>query len=537
MDVLTPTVCPGAICPDLVEGSDLADYGKYLADESRRSGTADALAFPRSTAEVCGAVNWAKDRDLGITVSGARTGIAAGAVPDGGLAVSLERMNRVLGVRTAGDGTFLVRCQSGVLLSDLQHSVQSGTFADAASFDAESLAAVESLKTQSLFYPPDPTETSATVGGTVACNASGAHTFRYGPTRPYVHGLTVVLGDGRVLALERGRDVVEQSGEFLLATADGQEAVVRIPEYTWPTTKNSAGYYAAEGMDILDFFVGSEGTLGIVTEIEVRAIPAPEMSCAVVTFWTSEEQAVAFTETLQDGRDMLSVEAIEYVGPKALSMLRNRRTQLGATSGVPGCLPETAHCAIYLDVGTSRDSYADALSKLAGVIEDHGGSPSTCWSAVERDERERLRHFRHALPETVNAHIAEIRKTEPSITKLGTDMAVPGGRLVEAIGIYRSALREAGLDYVIFGHIGDNHLHVNILPRNAAEYRTGWDLYHRFADAVVGMGGSPAAEHGIGKLKTDFLRTLFHDEGVRQMLQIKAAFDPHSRLGKGTLFA
>jgi len=505
-------------------------------DESGRSGTAAALTFPRSTSEVCGAVNRANERGFGITVSAARTGITAGAVPNGGLLLSLERMNRILGVRE-DDGSFLVRCQAGVLLSDLQHSVQAGVFADVASWEPESIAALEVMRGQRLFYPPDPTETSATVGGTIACNASGAHTFRYGPTRPYVHSLTVVLADGRILALERGRDVVGESRELLLTSVEGEPQATRIPDYTWPETKNSAGYYAADGMDVLDLFVGSEGTLGIITEVEVRVIQAPDMSCAVMTFWSTEEQALAFTETLQSERDALFVEAIEYVGPNALTLLRNRRTELGATSGVPACLPDAAHCAIYLDIGTEQDLYAKALAGLAEVIGEHGGDPATCWSAVERDERERLRHFRHALPETVNARIAQIRKSEPGITKLGTDMAVPGGRLADVIRLYRSALAEAELDYVIFGHIGDNHLHVNILPQNGAEYATGWDLYHRFADAVVEMGGSPAAEHGIGKLKTDFLKILFREEGLRQMLQIKTAFDPEFRLGKGTLFA
>jgi D-lactate dehydrogenase (cytochrome) len=210
---------------------------------------------------------------------------------------------------------------------------------------------------------------------------------------------------------------------------------------------------------------------------------------------------------------------------------------VGAASGVPECLPASAACGIYLDIGTTVASLETNLTELAALIESCGGDPGECWSAMERDERERLRVFRHALPETVNNTIARIRQTHPTITKLGTDMAVPDDALESVVRLYREALGDERLDYVIFGHIGDNHLHVNILPRTPEEYAKGWELYHDFAEAVVGMGGSPAAEHGIGKLKTDFLEILYGKRGVEEMKAIKRLFDPELRLGRGTLFA
>ncbi|MCK5806225.1 MAG: FAD-binding oxidoreductase, partial [Lentisphaeria bacterium] len=177
-----------------------------------------------------------------------------------------------------------------------------------------------------------------------------------------------------------------------------------------------------------------------------------------------------------------------------------------------------------------------ALAQLADVATSCGADPEQCWTALARDERERLRIFRHALPETVNSAIAEIRRQHPEVTKLGTDMAVPDDGLEDIMRVYREKLGAEKLDYVIFGHIGNNHLHVNILPKNPEEYARGWELYHEFAETVVAMGGSPAAEHGIGKLKTDFLVTLYGEEGVAQMRAVKTLFDPENRLGVGTLF-
>ncbi|OGV72304.1 MAG: hypothetical protein A3K19_02575 [Lentisphaerae bacterium RIFOXYB12_FULL_65_16] len=519
------------LCGDAIKG-----YEKYLFDESRRTGHATALAFPRDDAEVSGAVRAADKDGLSITVSGARTGIAAGAVPDGGMVISLERLNRICGVRKGENGEFHVLCQAGVSLADLQRSVALGKFADSATWDKATLAVLEEMKTQRLLYPPDPTETSAAIGGTVACNASGAHTFRYGPTRPYVSWIRVVLADGRVLELTRGQARADENGRFGFQHADGTVVTAQAPMYRWPATKNSGGYFSGAGMDLVDLFIGAEGTLGIITAAELRVVPAPEANCAAVTFWPMEAAALEFTRNLRQRKEVLGIEAIEYFGPDALRLLRKRRALLGAASGVPDCLPADAGCAIYLDIGTTTAALPDTLEAVAACVRECGGNPDVCWTGMTKAERERLRVFRHALPETVNAAIAEIRQTHPQVTKLGTDMAVPDECLERVVRLYRERLDAKGLDYVVFGHIGDNHLHINILPRNPAEYAAGKELYQSFARDVVAMGGSPAAEHGIGKLKTGFLKIMYGEDGVAQMLAVKRVFDPDLRLGKGTLF-
>ncbi|NLF18948.1 MAG: FAD-binding oxidoreductase [Lentisphaerae bacterium] len=534
--ILTPREVPDAAVPRLIEGAALADYAGYLTDESRRSGRAAALAFPTTLSEVSGAVRLALARGWDITVSNARTGIAAGAVPEGGLLLSLERLSRVTGLRLDAAGNLVLRCQAGVALSEVQKSLRRRSFQDSAAWSAASGEALEALRQKTFFYPPDPTETGAAIGGTIACNASGAHTFLYGPTRPYVEALTVVLGDGRVLDLERGACRATPEGRFGVRQPDGAVCWGTVPHYAWPRTKNAAGYYAAPEMDLIDLFIGSEGTLGIIVEAEIRALPAPEARCAVMTFWPDEAAALRFTRAVRGRRHDLGLEAVEYVDPNAMALLRRRRAALGAVSGVPECLPAGAGSAIYLDVGTTSARLEAVLEALCTAVAAHGGDPEVCWSAVAEDERERLRVFRHALPETVNAMIAEVRRQHPGVTKLGTDMAVPDEALEAVLALYRSRLDEARLPYVIFGHVGDNHLHVNILPQTPDDYDRGRRLYREFARAVVAMGGSPAAEHGIGRLKTDFLEVLYGADGVAQMRAVKAVLDPGGRLGAGILF-
>jgi len=536
-NTLTAETVTAVACPAIVTDIEGGGYGKYLVDESRRAGTAAAVALPRSTAELCGAVLAARKQGWAITVSGARTGIAAGAVPEGGLVVSLERMNRVCGLRRSVTGDLLVRCEAGVVLGDLQQAVRSGKFADSATWDRESLSLLEDMRTgPRLTYPPDPTETSASVGGTVACNASGAHTFLYGPTRRYVQSLKVVLVDGSVLDIERDAASADENGRFALRRSDGTAVTGCCPSYRQPDAKSAAGYFSGERLDLIDLFIGSEGTLGIIAEVELRLVSAPGASCAAFVFCPSEDAALRFTQELRAVKTELGVEAIEYFGPRALGMLRGRRATLGAASGVPACLPSDAACGVYLDIGCDAESLPASLGGVAEIAERCGSDPAVCWSAMEREERERLRLFRHALPETVNSLIADIRKQHPTVTKLGTDMSVPDAYLTDVVSLYRSKLDRHELQYVVFGHIGNNHLHVNILPRTPDEYALGKTLYLEFARDVVRMGGSVSAEHGIGKLKVEFLEIMLGEKGIAEMREVKRVFDPEFRLGKGTLF-
>jgi D-lactate dehydrogenase (cytochrome) len=158
------------------------------------------------------------------------------------------------------------------------------------------------------------------------------------------------------------------------------------------------------------------------------------------------------------------------------------------------------------------------------------------WLAGDEKEMIRLKDFRHAVPEAVNLLLDERRRQDPTLTKLGTDLAVPDECLAAVMRLYRDGLEASGLEYVSFGHIGNNHVHVNIIPRDAAEYRRGRELYGAWAREVVAMGGTVSAEHGIGKLKKDLLRTMYGGEGVDQMIKLKRLFDPTGLLNQGNLF-
>ena len=198
-------------------------------------------------------------------------------------------------------------------------------------------------------------------------------------------------------------------------------------------------------------------------------------------------------------------------------------------------VPPGQAAAVYVEL--HGEEVEERLLGLAECVEDCGGDSGATWLAEGKKELERLKAFRHALPEAVNLTIDERRRSVPELTKLGTDMSVPNQALAHILERYRRDLAAAGLEHVMFGHIGANHIHVNILPRSLEEYRQGRELYGRWAEEVVRLGGSVSAEHGIGKLKTDLLRLMYGDQGIAQMRALIECFNPGVRLNRGNMIA
>ncbi|MDX9866313.1 MAG: FAD-binding oxidoreductase [Kiritimatiellia bacterium] len=490
---------------------------EYLRDESRKTGAAEAIAFPRDRSELTALLRAAEPAGLPVTPQGARTGIAAGAVPDGGLVVNLSRMDRILACCRENPDRTLLRVEPGLPLVLLQRHL-----------------ADRRLFPEPLFFPPDPTEPSASLGGMAACNASGARSFAYGATRRHIEAVTAVLADGDTVTLRRGRE--QAAGRrFAITTAGGRRLEGDLPLLPVPAVKNAAGYAIRPGMDLIDLLLGSEGTLAILAELELRLAPAPADILGIVAFFGGEEQALTLVERIRPcgaaARSPL-LTAIEYFDEGALRLAREG----AARTGVPlPPVPARGRNAVYLEWALD-DGPDAALDQTARLVADAGGNPADTWVAREAVALGRLKAFRHAAPEQVNALIAERALAYPGLTKLGTDFSVPDVKLRPLLRRYREDLAAANLEHVIFGHIGDNHLHVNILPRDRIEYETGKRLYRSWAAQVVSWGGSISAEHGVGRLKRELLREMVGAEGLEGMRRIKRLFDPTGRLNPGCLF-
>ncbi len=507
---------------------------EYLTDESRYLGHADSISFPSDAAELVETVGLLAASAVPFTVQGARTGITGGAVPEGGHILNLSRLTRIAGFAyDEAAGRFSITVEPGLTLAALGDHLRRKDFGADLSDPASQRAFERFRNSGRFFFPPDPTETTASLGGMVACNASGARSHRYGPTRDYVTGLTVVLSSGKTARLARGSSFA-RGREFTLALEGARAVAGSLPGYTFRALKNAAGYYVRDDMDLIDLFIGQEGTLGVVSAVTLGLLPEPAHTLGVLYFFKTEAQALDFVLRVRADAaagSALRPSALEYFDKGALDVMAPLKSSAVRT-------PDPAHHAgVYVEVDDEEEerlySYFEGLSGLVSLT---GQDPDANWAGDSPAERESLRLFRHTVPEAVNARIAAARREAPAITKLGTDFAVGDDALRALVSLYRERLDAAGLDSVMFGHIGDNHLHVNVLPRTAEEYESGKKIFAGIAAAVVAMGGTVSGEHGIGKLKRNLLALMYGPDDIDDMKRLKRTFDPGFLLNRGNLF-
>ena len=489
-------------------------FEEYLRDESRKTGKSDQIFFPETEADI---IRIFKEYPCTpVTIQGARTGVTAGCVPERGLTVNLERMDRVLNFKPGPDGGSIT-VQPGIRLQTLRRHIASS----------------------GLFFPPDPTETTASLGGMVSCNSSGARSFRYGSVRSYVLALSLILPDGDKLYVERGKAHADGL-VFRLTTRGGRTISGRLPDLAMPDVKkHTAGYYIRPGMDLTDLFIGAEGTLGVITSVRLKLLPQKKHVWGSAIFLPDEASALELVKSLrgETGRGLaLSPEALEFFGSDTLELLRQAQAAGTALTEMEQ-IRKDACCAVYVEYASDeKDILMQVFGEVCDRIEVLGSDPCRTWAAITPRHMEKLHLFRHAAPELVNQKIAETKKTYPSITKLSTDMSVPDCCLDKVFSLYRSSLKEEGLSSAVFGHIGNNHLHVNVIPNNMDEFYRTKAMFSSWAKEIVHMGGSVSAEHGIGKLKTGLLKELYSEDQLSAMRQIKTCFDPGQVLNQGNIF-
>lgn len=518
-------------------------YGEYLRDESRQIGTAESIIFPKTEEEIIASVKDCAIKNIPITTQGARTGLAASAVPSGGHIINLSRLNNVTGARYDKDtDRFFLRVQPGVLLTEIRKYLLNKSFIKL-DWDEESINALNHMEKNEWFYSTDPTEISASIGGMVACNASGAKSFRYGSTRDHVESIRVVLAEGDILSLKRGQSLAE-NGEFRLVTESGRIISGELSKYEMPNVKkNTSGYYNKPNMDMLDLFIGSDGTLGIITEIEIELNRTQKSDWGVTIFMPDEDKALDLVRALRGERLFehinplkLKPSAIEFFSHKALEMLKYQQKSNPAFSSIQE-IKESYHTAVYAEIEEDSDEEIwEGIEELGDLIAKLGGDEDATWVANNPNSLEKLHSFRHACPECVNMQIDEVKKTDSRITKLGTDMSVPDEKLKDVMKMYNDDIEKNNFHAVVFGHVGNNHLHVNIIPRNIDEYKKGKDLFLLWAEKVAAMGGAVSAEHGVGKLKVPFLQKMYCEEEIKEMRNIKKLFDPKQLFNRGTIF-
>ncbi|MFW9877921.1 MAG: FAD-binding oxidoreductase [Candidatus Thorarchaeota archaeon] len=513
----------------------LTGYSSFLMDESKLIGTADWLFFPKSEAEIISILDFLRINKIRTYISAARTGIVGSCVPSSGSVLSTEKMNKTIGIGLdTSKGNFFIRVESGVTLDEINDKL---TRKDFKNFEDLTLEAKKMLResNKAFIYPVDPTEMSATIGGTVATNASGARTLKYGPTREWIKGLRVILSSGDILNIQRGMYSASDDGKFIINKSDGKQLLFKIPNYIFNTkVKNAAGIYSKPNMDLIDLFIGSEGILGIITQIDIWIVEKHPLIYNIL-FFNSEEDAISFGELLRNNKDA-TPEFIEFFSEEALNLLKKVQNEDPSSTIMPQ-IPLYAKSAIFFDLPYSEDNLDKIFYEIDNIAKTSNTNLSDGWSSYENQDFTRFKHFRHAVPETINAIIAQRKQKFPQLHKLGTDMSVPQKYFREMMKYYHSALQNANLEYVIFGHLGDNHVHVNLIPENMEELKLGEKIFEKFAKKAVEFGGSVSAEHGIGKIKKEYLKIMYNQIELNEMRQIKKTLDPSLILNYGNIFS
>lgn len=444
----------------------------------------EAVARPTSAAEVVEVLRAAHATRTALTPAGALTGYAGGALAEHGVVLSLRALDRVLDV---DERARVVRAEPGAILGDVKR------------------AAAE----RGLLLAPDPTsEEECSVGGAVAANASGARSLKYGATRAHVRALTVALADGTVH--EFRRPAME---------------------------KNTAGYQLVH--DPVDWFVGSEGTLGVVLAAEFQLLPLPTAVTGLGIPFRSAAGALAFIVEARRQRDLVRGGAVAGVNPRCLEYLDASAFGIArdhARQSLGGSWADGAAAYVYVE----EESFGEAepgLDAWLALAEQHGALVDDVQAFVGEAQLRAARRMRHAVPATLNERAARYRAAGTGGRKVSTDWAVPYPRLAEALGIATDIAGAHAVEIAaIFGHAGNGHPHQHFVARDAAELARVEETVDATIRAVLAMGGTVAAEHGIGKLKRRWLPLQLGPVQLGVMRALKQSLDPHGLLAPGNLF-
>lgn len=496
----------------------------YLTDESSAfKGHAERVYFPTNADEVASILREATKERTGVSISGGGTSITGARVPTtGGWILATDRLRSVTAPasESADEQWTRVSVGDGSLYLDVKR-MRARVPAGLRLSELDSV-----LAPHGLFYPPTLTETSAMIGGTIATNASGARSYYYGSTRAWVEALSVVTPRGETLLLRRGQPEAED-GVLRLAD-DGM--TVNLPDLPHlHGVKNAAGYFVHPGMEAIDLFIGGEGTLGVVVEAEVRLAPRAGNAVSLLVFVRERDTALDFADAARDGAlDPWATLAVEYFDENSLEFMRESYEEI-----------PPAAAAVLVEVAPPANGGArwfdDAGAVRLWLQKTEAFDPVDVW-AVLPTEREQVRLFRHALPERVNEYV----RTRGG--KLGTDFAVPAPEFRRMMAAYDVAAG-AGIRTVLFGHLGEYHLHLNFLADDAAELDSARDLYASLAQTAVELGGTVSAEHGVGKKRvrldgestTPYLEVMYGADGMRELRMLKEQFDPAWILNRDTV--
>ena len=457
-------------------------HPEILSDESSlKGGFCSKVYWPDCSAEITQILRDNYGSKIPTTISGARTGITGAAVPFGGFVISTEKLKGLS--ETSVDN--IITAKAGETLDSITEFCKK--------FKPD------------YFYPPDPTETTASIGGTIATDASGAGSYLYGSTRKWICRINVILPSGRQLIIKRNSFLFTKN--TLLHPILGTLELPVLSKVQPP--KNAAGLYIKPGMDLIDLFIGSEGKLGVITEADLILHKKPEFCISFAVFCSETQFWNLHAELLCTN---LRVKELEAMANPCLQFLTKNTGKQFPKSG-DWVLITTFELFSEEEIDSALETFNTMLIKC-------DISPDSTWSAFTSAERTRLKEFRHILPETVNRIIASNSSRNLTIHKVSTDTAVKPEQLRQYYNFMKEKLSNSEIEFVIFGHVGQGHLHANLLPSTTEELLIAEKVSESIALEAVKLHGTVSAEHGTGKLKNNLLNLMYSTSELDAMQKL-----------------
>ncbi len=443
------------------------------------SGSPDTVIRPRDWREVKDILLECGNKNTPVTVCGARTSMTGSSVAMEGLLVTTDRFNKILDIGIK-DGKPYAVVEPAVIAKDLQKAVEENGF----------------------HYPVVPTSCNeAFVGGTVATNATGEDFYKYGPTRNFVREITFVKMDGST------------------------QNYSRSPNHRPKISKGLGGYFM-DGEEI-DYLIGSEGTLGIISKITLDLLPFVPKTFIILLPFHANMEALAFIDSINSGDNR--PRALEFIDSYALSLM--------ATHASPPKFSDNVKALIYIkdEYENNSDAAIEKWFERISKLSCRGAIIDEAIAAVTDKQKEAFHDWRHHIP-TVSAELHE-QYEKVGGGKIASDWWVPRLKMISMIDWVYKESQKLGFPFTAFGHLGDGHPHVNYICKTSKEKEAAGALLLAACKRAVEFGGGVAAEHGIGKLKTNLLSIQHSSEIIEKMRALKSSFDPKWLLGRGNIFS
>lgn len=457
------------------------EFTSYLSDSSNYKGFADELYVPETSYELERIITDCGKKNVNITIRGAGTSTTGASAPNGGVIISMEKLNKVIDFNLSNK-TIIV--QSGISLNELDNF----------------------LSPFGLYLPVDPTEKNATIGGNISTNASGAKSYKYGSIYNHIE---------QIKLYSLNKDLTLNNNTYDIDKTCNK-----------PILKNASGYLLDNNNG---FLFSSEGTLGVITEVKIKLSVKPENSIMFLIFFDNYNDLLKALSSIKSSnadeknksKVLLDPCSIEYFDKYSMELLYK---------GIPN-LPQNAICALWIEQECSNEAMGELIELWFYYLTNIIPMVNDTITFIDESSKNKFIILRHSIPEYINEKISIY-----GTNKIASDTAVPEINFEEHFNFINNIAENQKLESYTFGHIGNSHLHCNFIPKLINDVIYANKLVEQINLNAISLNGTISAEHGIGKIKNQYFKQMISKEIYNNMIKIKKKFDPKLIFGDGNIF-